>query len=94
VLNELYVGVAQSSDPARGRRAVDMFVEPFPVLDFDAEAAFHTADIRADLTRKGQIIGPYDLMIAGHARSLGLKVITGNLGEFRRVDGLLCEDWL
>jgi tRNA(fMet)-specific endonuclease VapC len=41
-----------------------------------------------------QIIGSNDLLIAGHARSLGLKLITGNLGEFTRVDGLLCEDWL
>jgi tRNA(fMet)-specific endonuclease VapC len=40
------------------------------------------------------VTGPYDLMIAGHARSRGLIVVTGNLGEFTRVDGLRCEDWL
>lgn len=44
--------------------------------------------------RRGQLIGPYDLMIAGHARSRGLVVVTGNVAEFRRVDGLRCEDWL
>lgn len=93
VLYELYVGAAQSADPKKSRDAVEGFIEAIPVLDFDAEAAFHAADIRADLTRKGTIIGPCDLMIAGHARSLGLKVITGNLGEFRRVEGLRCEDW-
>jgi len=43
--------------------------------------------------RRGCVIGPYDLMIAGHARSRGLVVVTGNLGEFIRVRGLLCEDW-
>ncbi|WP_298191874.1 type II toxin-antitoxin system VapC family toxin [Novosphingobium sp.] len=94
VLYELYVGAAQSSAPSANRAVIDAFVEPLVVLEFDAEAAFHTAAIRVDLMRKGQIIGPYDLMIAGHARSLGLKVITGNLGEFGRVDGLLCEDWI
>jgi len=40
------------------------------------------------------VIGPYDLMIAGHARSRGLILVTGNLGEFQRVPGLRCEDWL
>ena len=94
VLYELYVGAAQSSDPDANRAVVDGFVEAFSVLPFDAEAAFHAADIRVDLSRKGNIIGPCDLMIAGHARSLGLKVITGNLAEFARVDGLRCEDWL
>jgi tRNA(fMet)-specific endonuclease VapC len=51
-------------------------------------------DIRADLERKGQVIGPYDLMIAGQARSRGLVVIAGNLDEFNRVAGLRAEDWL
>jgi len=54
----------------------------------------HYADIRADLERKGHVIGPYDLMIAGHARSRGLVVITGNLDEYNRVAGLRAEDWL
>jgi tRNA(fMet)-specific endonuclease VapC len=91
---ELYVGAAQAGDMDRKRRAIDEFLSPFPCLPFDDEAAYHAADIRVDLTRKGQLIGPNDLLIAGHARSLGLKVITGNLGEFTRVEGLRCEDWL
>ena len=91
---ELYVGAAQSDDVDRKRRVIDEFLSPFPCMAFDDEAAFHAADIRVDLTRKGQLIGPNDLLIAGHARSLGLKLITGNLGEFSRVDGLRCEDWL
>jgi tRNA(fMet)-specific endonuclease VapC len=91
---ELYVGAAQSGDAHRKRIEIDEFLSPFPCLPFDDEAAFHAADIRVVLTRKGQIIGPMDLLIAGHARSLGLKLITGNLGEFQRVEGLHCEDWL
>ena len=46
------------------------------------------------LERQGQTIGGYDLLIAGHARSRGLTVVTGNLGEFNRVEALRCEDWL
>ncbi len=48
---------------------------------------------RAALERRGQGIGGYDLLIAGHARSRGLVVVTGDLGEFMRVEGLRCEDW-
>ena len=91
---ELYVGAAQSGDVDRKRREIDEFLSPFPCLSFDDEAAFHAADIRVNLTRKGNVIGPNDLLIAGHARSLGLKLITGNLNEFTRVEGLRCEDWL
>lgn len=91
---ELYVGAAQAGDTARKRREVDEFLSPFPCLDFDDDAAFHAADIRTDLTRKGRLIGPCDLLIAGHARSRGLKLITGHLREFQRVEGLRCEDWL
>lgn len=94
VLYELQVGVALSSRPEEGLLAVEDFATSLPVLEFDEEAAFHAADIRADLTRRGLLIGPYDILIAAHARSRGLKVITGNLREFQRVDGLRCEDWL
>lgn len=91
---ELYVGAAKNPDQAdRMRHVIDEFLYPFPCLPFDDDAAFHAADIRADLEAKGAMIGPNDVLIAGHARSQGLKVVTGNLREFRRVDGLRCEDW-
>jgi tRNA(fMet)-specific endonuclease VapC len=91
---ELYVGIALAGGGEQKKRELDEFLSPIPCLPFDDKAAFHAADIRADLTRKGSLIGPNDLLIAGHARSLGLKLITGNLREFSRVDGLRCEDWL
>jgi tRNA(fMet)-specific endonuclease VapC len=94
VRHELYVGAARAGDVNRKRREIDEFLSPFACLAFDEEAAFHAADIRVTLTRQGNIIGPNDLLIAGHARSLGLKLITGNLREFTRVEGLRCEDWL
>jgi tRNA(fMet)-specific endonuclease VapC len=94
VLYELLYGAEKSADPPRVRREVENFAARLSVLPFDSDAAAHTAEIRADLERRSCVIGPYDLMIAGHARSRGLVVITGNLGEFERVQGLRCQDWL
>jgi len=93
VLYELLYGAERSNDPARNRREVEHFAGRLTVLPFDSEAAAHTAEIRADLEARSRVIGPYDLMIAGHARSRGLVVVTGNLGEFQRVHGLRSEDW-
>ena len=93
-LAELLCGAEKSSRPIETRRAVELFAARLEVLLFDHAAAAHYANIRASLERKGQVIGAYDMMIAGHARSRGLAVITGNLGEFTRVDGLRAEDWL
>jgi tRNA(fMet)-specific endonuclease VapC len=94
VLTELLHGAAKSARPDYNRREVDRFAARLEVLPFEAGAADHAADIRANLERRGQTIGGYDLLIAGHARSRGLIVVTGNLGEFSRVEGLRCEDWL
>ncbi|HEX9931212.1 MAG TPA: PIN domain-containing protein, partial [Allosphingosinicella sp.] len=94
VLTELLHGAAKSARAAENRRAVEDFAGRLEVLPFDEEAAGHAAEIRAELERKGTPIGAYDVLIAGHARSRGLALVTGNLGEFRRVDGLRCEDWL
>ncbi len=94
ILTELLHGAAKSSRPEHNRREVERFSSRLEVLPFDADAAGHAADIRAMLEREGKMIGGYDLLIAGHARSRGMIVVTGNLGEFRRVAGLRCEDWL
>ena len=94
VLTELLHGAAKSARPIENRRAVEDFAARLEVLPFDEAAAVHAADIRAALERKGEVIGAYDLLIAGHARSKGLAVVTGNLGEFGRVEGMRCEDWL
>ena len=94
VLYELLYGAERSDRPAETRQEVERFTARLSVLPFDDDAAAHTAEIRGSLERRGMVIGPYDLMIAGHARSRGLVVVTGNLGEFRRVDGLQGEDWM
>ena len=93
VLYELLYGAAKSARPVDNRKEVEAFAERLRVLEFDAEAALHAGEIRADLERGGNLIGGYDLLIAGHARIRGLIVVTNNLREFERVDGLRCEDW-
>jgi tRNA(fMet)-specific endonuclease VapC len=93
VLTELLHGAARSARPDHNRREVENFAARLEVLVFDSDAAGHAAEIRASLERQGLTIGGYDVLIAGHARSRGLIVVTGNLGEFRRVEGLRCEDW-
>lgn len=94
VLHELYYGAERSDRPQLQRNKVGDFAAHISVLDFDSAAASQAAVIKANLAAIGQLIGPNDLLIAGHARSLGLKLITGNLKEFTRVEGLRCEDWL
>ena len=94
VLFELLHGAEKSAQPVENRREVERFASRLEVLAFDAAAAAHAAEIRRALERQGQGIGAYDLMIAGHSRSRGLVVVTGNLREFSRVAGLRCEDWL
>jgi len=93
-LAELLYGAEKSQRSSETRREVERFAARLEVLPFDGDAAAHYANIRADLERRGQVIGAYDMMIAGHARSRGLVVVTGNLREFTRVEGLRSEDWL
>ncbi|MDR0626273.1 MAG: type II toxin-antitoxin system VapC family toxin [Bifidobacteriaceae bacterium] len=90
---ELEYGVALSSDPTRNRSEVNAVLSRLRVLPLDQAAAEHSGRIRADLKRLGTPIGPFDSLLAGHARSLGLTLITHNTGEFDRVPGLLTEDW-
>jgi len=63
-------------------------------LPFDALSAMHFGQLRAELAGTGQLIGPYDMMIAGHDRSLGLILVTNNVREFERVPRLRVEDWV
>lgn len=93
-LHELIHGVERSQRPEFQRSLVEDMVSRLAVLDFDDVAAQHSGGIHATLAKAGKIIGAYDMLIAGHARSLALTVITSNLREFTRVDGLRCEDWL
>lgn len=93
-LMELIYGAEKSSNPSRNLADVEGFAARLEVLKYDQEAAAHTGQLRAELARLGKQIGPYDQMIAGHARSLGLIVVTNNRCEFDRVPGLRVEDWV
>ncbi|WP_323148200.1 type II toxin-antitoxin system tRNA(fMet)-specific endonuclease VapC [Pseudomonas oryzihabitans] len=93
-LMELIYGAEKSSSPERNLAVIEGFAARLEVLKYGLEAAAHTGQLRAELARAGQQIGPYDQMIAGHARSLGLIVVTNNRREFDRVPGLRVEDWV
>lgn len=73
---------------------VEGFAARLEVLKYDQGAAAHTGQLRAELAKVGTPIGPYDQMIAGHARSQGLILVTNKLREFTRVPGLRVEDWV
>ncbi|MFB8230889.1 type II toxin-antitoxin system VapC family toxin [Cellulosimicrobium sp. NPDC055967] len=91
---ELEYGIERSDAPHRNRQAVDELLSLVDVLPFDGLAAMHAGRVRALLAARGTPIGPYDALLAGHARSLGLVMVTNNVREFTRVPGLEVEDWL
>ena len=93
-LMELVYGAEKSSNPDHNLRELEGFAARLEVLDYDTLAATNTGQLRAELAKQGKPIGPYDQMIAGHARSLGLITVTNNLKEFDRVPGLRIENWL
>ncbi len=92
-LAELEYGIAKSSRPARNRAALDQFVSPLEVATFDRPATASYGRLRALLEKKGQPIGSMDLLIAAHAMSLDVRLITHNVKEFGKVPGLQIEDW-
>lgn len=91
---ELMHGVEKSQARERNRLAIALFLSPISIVDFDALAAEEYGRIRADLEAKGKPIGPMDMLIAGHAKSKGLILVTNNTREFTRVEGLTVEDWV
>jgi tRNA(fMet)-specific endonuclease VapC len=90
---ELLYGVEVSPRREQDATALQAFLPHVEVLEFPAAAADHYAEIRADLKKRGQMIGANDLFIAAHARTLGLKLVTNNTAEFSRVKGLTLENW-
>lgn len=92
-LAELEYGIKHSSNPEKNAQALIRFLIPFRILPFDAAAAAEYGKIRAHLQSQGTPIGPLDMLIAGHARSEGLILVTNNAKEFERVPGLTIENW-
>ena len=90
---ELLYGVEVSPRRSQDAAALAAFLPYVEALDFADASALHYAEIRADLKRRGALIGANDLLIAAHARALDLKLVTNNTAEFERVRGLAIENW-
>jgi tRNA(fMet)-specific endonuclease VapC len=92
-VSELAFGVENSRFRKANLAALDTFLLDFRVMPFDETAAREAGQVRAELEKKGQRIGVMDTLIAGHAKSLGLPVVTNNLADFSRIRGLKIENW-
>lgn len=91
--SELLYGVEVSPRQEQDAVALKAFLPHVEVLDFPDGAATHYAEIRADLMKRGEMIGANDLLIAAHARCLDLTLVTNNTSEFGRVKKLRVENW-
>jgi tRNA(fMet)-specific endonuclease VapC len=91
---ELLYGVMKSAHPQKNQTALEKFTTPLEVLDFDASACIEYAHIRAHLEKQGTPIGSLDTLIAAHALSRNLTLVTNNTKEFMRVPSLKLENWV
>jgi tRNA(fMet)-specific endonuclease VapC len=92
-LSELRYGVAKSTYQEKNAKALDEFITPLEVISFDEEAAHAYGDIRANLGKAGTPVGAMDMLIAAHAVSLGIPLVTNNTREFARIPTLNIIDW-
>ncbi len=91
---ELMYGAEKSAQPEKNIRALEQFLLPFEVADFDQPASSQYGILRAYLEKTGNIIGAMDMLIGAHALSLGVVLVTNNTKEFKRIPNLKVEDWL
>lgn len=92
-LVELHYGAENSTRRADNLEAIAQFTSRLETLPFSSRAAIHCGQIRAGLKRIGQPVGAYDILIGAHARAEDLILVTNNTSEFRRLPGLVVEDW-
>ena len=92
-LFELRYGVSKSRNRRGNQAALDALLQTVELLDLDPAASIAAADCRATLEQVGTPIGPYDLLIAGLALSRGMTLVSNNIREFGRIEGLLVENW-
>jgi tRNA(fMet)-specific endonuclease VapC len=93
VFHELKVGIKKSKSPQKRINQLNDFISIVKVLPFGKAEAKASAEIRAQLEKKGTPIGPYDILIAGTALANQATLVTHNLGEFKRIDNLNVIDW-
>ncbi len=94
VLAELYYGAARHPKSVIIRKEIDDFVSRLVVVAWDEHAANHYGAIRAALEKAGTPVGAMDMLISAHARSMGATLVTNNLREFERINGLLVQNWV
>ncbi|HEU5282044.1 MAG TPA: type II toxin-antitoxin system VapC family toxin [Gammaproteobacteria bacterium] len=90
---ELNFGVQKSTHHQKNKMALSAFTAPLEVISFDDEAARYYGELRAMLEKQGKPIGSLDMLIAAHALSMDLTLITNNMKEFKRVPHLKLQDW-
>ncbi|MEA3386054.1 MAG: type II toxin-antitoxin system VapC family toxin [Thermodesulfobacteriota bacterium] len=93
-VSELHYGACKSSYIKRNIQRLDEFLNPFEILSYDDNASRYYGQIRSQLEKKGKIIGPLDMLIAAHALSNKLILITNNIKEFSRIKVLQVENWV
>ncbi len=93
-VSELYYGVHKSQMVERNLQALALFLAPLNIVDYDEKAAIEYGKIRSDLESIGKTIGSLDMLIAAHAKSMGVTLVTNNTKEFERVHGLKLENWV
>ena len=92
-LAELQYGIEKSSNSLKNREALEKFLTPIAIVDYGYEATVEYGILRAELEKKGIPIGPLDTLIASHAKSLDVILVTNNVREFERIPGLKIENW-
>lgn len=90
---ELQYGVSKSQQKERNQVALEAFLLPLDIANLSMDTTLAYGEIRADLEKQGRPIGPLDTLIAAHALSLDVPLVTNNTREFARVEGLRVEDW-
>ena len=93
-VSELMYGAFKSEHTEKNLKAIEEFLMPFEIVEYDFMASVEYGKIRAYLEKKGQVIGNMDMQIAGHALALDLVLVTNNTREFERVEGLGLDNWV
>ncbi|MEA3521723.1 MAG: type II toxin-antitoxin system VapC family toxin, partial [Campylobacterota bacterium] len=93
-VSELYYGAYKSEYIEKNLLALEHFLQPFNIIEYDLKASIEYGQIRATLEKQGNIIGGLDMQIAAHARSLDMTLITNNTKEFIRVENLVIDNWV
>ena len=92
-LAELQYGIEKSSNAEKNREALEKFLTPIEIIDYGYDATIEYGKIRVELEKKGIPIGPLDMLIASHAKSLDVVLVTNNVREFERISDLKTENW-